>query len=453
MPADVPEDDPSAALDAEIAARRDELAELTAALVRFPTVNPPGDGYREIADFLAERLRARRFDVEIVRAEGALGDSDAHPRWNLVARREGSRPGQCVHFNSHTDVVAPGHGWTVDPFAGTIRDGRVYGRGACDMKGGLATSVVAAEAFVDLHPRFAGAIEISGTCDEESGGYGGVAWLAERGWFDPARVQHVIIPEPLNPDRICLGHRGVLWTEIETRGRIAHGSMPFLGDCAVRHMGAVLHAIETRLLPELAARETMMPVVPASARRATLNVSSVHGGLAEPEAGYTGLPSALVADSCRLVLDRRFPIEETLEGVRAELDELLASVARERPGFSHTTRELFSVLPTLTPGDAPVVEAVSGAVRATLGRDPERVVSPGTYDQKHIDRIGRLSNCLAYGPGILDLAHQPDEWVGIDDMVAAGKVMARALATLLGAPDPGAERGVATRSRRRATQR
>ena len=419
------------ALDAGIAERRDELAELAAALVRFPTVNPPGDGYREICEFLAARLRARRFEVEIVRAEGALGDSDAHPRWNLVARRDGVRAGPCVHFNSHTDVVAPGLGWTFDPFAGEIRDGRVWGRGACDMKGGLATSVVAAEAFADLCPGFAGRIEISATCDEESGGYGGVAWLAERGWFDPERVQHVIIPEPLNPDRICLGHRGVLWVEIETRGRIAHGSMPFLGDCAVRHMGAVLHALETRLLPALAERPTAMPVVPASARRATLNVNSVHGGLAEPEAGYTGLPSALVPDSCRLVLDRRFPVEETLEGVRAELDELLASVARERPGFRHTIRELFSVLPTLTPEDAPVVRAVSAAVRATLGRDPERVVSPGTYDQKHVDRIGRLSNCIAYGPGILDLAHQPDEWVGIDDMVNAGRVMARSLASLL----------------------
>ncbi len=419
------------ALDAAVAARRDELAELTAALIRFPTVNPPGDGYREICDFLAARLRERDFAIEIVRAVGALGDSDAHPRWNLVARREGARPGSCVHFNSHSDVVAPGRGWTLDPFAGVIRDGRVHGRGACDMKGGLATSIVAAEAYIDVHPDFAGAIEISATCDEESGGYGGVAWLAERGHFDPARVQHVIIPEPLNVDRVCLGHRGVLWTEVETHGHIAHGSMPFLGDCAVRHMGAVLHALETRLYPALAARTTAMPVVPESARRATLNVNSVHGGLDEPGTGYTGLPAALVPDSCRLVLDRRFPIEESLEDVRGEIRALLDELRRERPGFECTTRELFSVLPTLTPEGSPVVAAVSQAIRETLGRDPEYVVSPGTYDQKHIDRIGRLSNCIAYGPGILDLAHRPDEWVGIDDMVDAARVMTRSLVTLL----------------------
>ena len=83
--------------------------------------------------------------------------------------------------------------------------------------------------------------------------------------------------------------------------------------------------------------------------------------------------------------------------------------------------------------DAPVAVSLARAVRTVLGRAPEFVVSPGTYDQKHIDRIGRLSNCVAYGPGILDLAHQPDEYVGVDDMTDAATVMALAMADLLGA--------------------
>ena len=96
--------------------------------------------------------------------------------------------------------------------------------------------------------------------DEESGGFGGVAYLARQGFFSKPRVDHVIIPEPLNKDRICLGHRGVWWAEIETHGHIAHGSMPFLGDCAVRHMGAVLSAFEDKLYPALAEKRTDMPV-------------------------------------------------------------------------------------------------------------------------------------------------------------------------------------------------
>ncbi|MBT8413629.1 MAG: acetylornithine deacetylase/succinyl-diaminopimelate desuccinylase family protein, partial [Boseongicola sp.] len=218
--------------------RRDDLIALTQDLVQIPTINPPGDHYLEICEFLNRRLEASGFETEFVRGEGTPGDSDRYPRWNIVARHTGTHAGDCVHFNSHTDVVEVGKGWTKDPFGGELEDGKIYGRGTCDMKGGLAASIIAVEAFIEACPDYAGSIEVSGTADEETGGYGGVAYLAEKGFFAPERVQHVIIPEPLQKDRICLGHRGVWWAEIETHGEIAHGSMPFLGDCAVRHMGA-----------------------------------------------------------------------------------------------------------------------------------------------------------------------------------------------------------------------
>lgn len=426
----VPDDAPTLdAVVADIAAREDEIVALTQDLIRFPTVNPPGDAYRPCAEHLGERLRRRGFEIAYVRAEGAPGDTDAHPRWNVIARREmGGGPGPCVHFNGHIDVVEAGRGWTVDPFGGVLKDGRVYGRGACDMKGGIAAAVVAVEALVDSGLQLPGALEISGTVDEESGGYGGVAYLAERGWFSPPRVDHVIIPEPLNVDRVCIGHRGVWWAEVETRGRIAHGSMPFLGDSAIRHMSAVLERIEHELYPALASRRSDMPVVPDGARQSTLNINSVHGGQAE---GHDGLPSPVVADSCRLVLDRRFLIEESLDDVRGEVRALLDRVAAERPEFAYELRELFAVQPTMADRDGPVATATAAAVRRILGRDAAIVCSPGTYDQKHVDRIGRLKDCVAYGPGVLDLAHQPDEWVGVADMVASAQVMATAAIDLL----------------------
>lgn len=414
-----------------VAARRDDLVALTQDLIRIPTLNPPGLNYREICVFLDARLAARGFTTELIRATGAIADSDVHPRWNLLARFDGAGPGPCVHFNSHHDVVEPGHGWTVDPFGGEVKDGRVYGRGACDMKGGLAASIIAAEAFIDTHPGFTGAIEISATADEESGGYGGVAYLAERGYFDPDRVQHVIIPEPLNKDRICLGHRGVWWAEIETHGRIAHGSMPFLGDCAVRHMGAVLEEMEATLFPLLASKRTEMPVVPEGAKQSTLNINAIHGGAPEPDPDYTGLPAPCVPDRCRITIDRRFLIEEDITDVKSEIAAMMERVRARRPGFTYEIRDLFEVQPTMTDREAPVVRSTAAAIERVLARQADFVVSPGTYDQKHIDRIGRLKNCIAYGPGILDLAHQPDEWVGIDDMVDSAKVMALVLQDLL----------------------
>ena len=416
----------------EIERRREEVTVLTQDLVRIPTLNPPGENYRDICDFLDKRLKGKGFSTELIRATGAPGDSDRYPRWNVVARREGRAPGDTLHFNSHTDVVTVGQGWTTDPFGGEVKNGRVYGRGTCDMKGGLAASIIAAEAFIDIYPDFAGAIEISGTADEETGGYGGVAYLAERGYFSPDRVQHVIIPEPLNKDRVCLGHRGVWWGEIETKGHIAHGSMPFLGDSAIRHMGAVLAEIEETLYPALAGRTTAMPVVPPQARQSTMNINSIHGGQEEPEEGYTGFPSPVVADSARIVVDRRYLIEESGAEVKQEIVDLLERVKSRRPTFRYELRELWQISPTLTERNSPIVQSVADAIHEVLARDPDFVVSPGTYDQKHIDRIGKLKNCIAYGPGILDLAHQPDEWVGIDDMVDAAQVMGLTLLRLLG---------------------
>ncbi|MFD1796389.1 acetylornithine deacetylase/succinyl-diaminopimelate desuccinylase family protein [Paracoccus aurantiacus] len=414
-----------------ILSRRDDLIRLTQDLIRIPTLNPPGQHYRDICEYLEAQLTPKGFECELVRATGTPGDSQKYPRWNLIARRQGERPGECVHFNSHHDVVEVGNGWTRDPFGAEYdaEEDRIYGRGSCDMKGGLAASIIAAEAFVETCPDFAGSIEISATADEETGGYGGVAFLAEQGYY--ADVQHVIIPEPLHKDRICLGHRGVWWAEIETHGRIAHGSMPFLGDSAIRHMGAVLAEMEETLWPLLAGKRTEMPVIPDGARSSTLNINSIHGG--EPDLGpdFTGLPAPCVPDRCRITIDRRFLIEEDLAEVKREITALMERVRARRPTFRYEIRDLFEVIPSMTERDAPVVRTTAAAIERVLGIQAGYVVSPGTYDQKHIDRIGKLHNCIAYGPGVLEMAHQPDEWIGVEDMLDSSRVMGLVLTDLL----------------------
>ncbi len=409
---------------AEIDERVDDLVELTVDLIKFPTVNPPGEDYVPCTEFVGNRLKKRGFAVEYLRARGCRGDSDRYPRTNVIGHYDGARPGTCIHFNSHIDVVEVGGNWTVDPFSGLVRDGHVFGRGSCDMKGGMAASIIAAECLIDTVPNLAGSIEISGTVDEESGGYGGVAYLADNGYFSKPRVDHVIIPEPLNVDRVCIGHRGVWWAEIEILGRIAHGSMPFLGDSAIRHMGALLERMERDLLPKLKGKTTRMPVVPEGARVPTLNINSMHAG--QPEIDGSGLPAACVPDSARMIIDRRFLVEEELSEVKCEISDLLDGLCAERPEFRYKIRDLFEVNPVMVDRNEPVAHATAIAIADVLGRDAQFVCSPGTYDQKHIDRIGKLKNCIAYGPGIVDLAHQPDEYVVIEDMVASAKVMAQA---------------------------
>jgi succinyl-diaminopimelate desuccinylase len=153
-----------------------------------------------------------------------------------------------------------------------------------------------------------------------------------------------------------------------------------------------------------------------------MNINSIHGG--QTEDFRPGLPAPNVPDSCRTVIDRRFLLEESIDDVKAEVTSILDRLKSERPKFDYSINDLFEVQPNMTDRDAPVVTAVAEGISGDLGKEPDYVISPGTYDQKHVARIGHLFDCIAYGPGILDLAHRPDEWVGIDDMVESAKVMA-----------------------------
>jgi len=347
---------------------------------------------------------------------------------NVIGARRGG-PGPVVHLNGHIDVVPAGDGWTVEPFGGIVRDGRIYGRGVCDMKAGIAAAVFAAEAIERAGVRLPGTIEISGTVDEESGGFAGVAHLAKTGRIAKGRTDFVIIPEPLNVDRICIGHRGVYWFEVQTRGRIAHGSMPFHGVSAIDHMGLVLDRMRRELQPKLAARTTDVPVIPAGARHATLNVNGINGG--QP---VDGIQTPCVADRCRAVFDRRFLLEEGFDATKAEVIQLLDDLRRDVPDFQYDIKDLMVVHPTRTPDGSPVIGALDRALHRVLGRSG-LVASPGTYDQKHVARIAGVPHCVAYGPGILDLAHQPDEYCGVADLIAATKVIALAVLDLTGTTD------------------
>jgi succinyl-diaminopimelate desuccinylase len=408
-------------------AAADEIVAFTSALIQVPTSNPPGENYAECARLIGNTLAASGFAVDYVVADGRPEHTSAHPRVNVVGLRRGQVERPAVHLNGHFDVVPPGAGWTVDPFEGVVRDGRIYGRGACDMKAGIAAAVFAAEAIRRAGIVLNGSVEISGTVDEESGGFAGAAWLAERRRLSSDRIDYVIIPEPLNVDRICIGHRGVYWFEVITHGRIAHGSMPFLGVSAIEHMGVILDRVRRDLLPVLASRTTAMPVMPPEARHPTLNINGVWGG--QP---VNHLPTPCVADVCRAVFDRRFLLEEGFEATKAEIEALLQRAAAETPSLAYELRDIMVVHPVQTPNGSPVVASLERHIQQVLGRRATHVASPGTYDHKHVDRIGGIRDCVAYGPGILDLAHQPDEWCGVEDLVNATKVLALTILELTG---------------------
>jgi succinyl-diaminopimelate desuccinylase len=167
--------------------------------------------------------------------------------------------------------------------------------------------------------------------------------------------------------------------------------------------------------------------VPPGARAATLNINGIFGG--QP---VDGIQTPCVADICRAVFDRRFLLEEGFEATRREIEGVLDRVRARVPRVDYALKDLMVVHPTRTPDDSPVIAAVEHGVSHVLGRRATRVASPGTYDHKHVARIGGIEQCVAYGPGILDLAHQPDEYCAVDDLAASIRVLALAILDLVG---------------------
>ncbi|MFN2520355.1 MAG: acetylornithine deacetylase/succinyl-diaminopimelate desuccinylase family protein [Candidatus Limnocylindria bacterium] len=395
-------------------------------LVRIPTVNPPGERYEECARYIGERLAALGYAVEYIRPRVAR---DGPPRVNVFARMAGAEPRPTLHFNGHFDVVPPGDAgaWSRPPFAAEIEGGVLWGRGSGDQKAGIAASVYAVEAIRRAGIALRGSVEQSATVDEESGGFEGVAELCDQGFIAADRTDHVIITEPLDVDRICVGHRGVYWFEVTARGQTAHGSMPGFGRNAADAMARLVTRIQGELAPKLAERRTAMPVEPAAARSASINLNSLHAG--QP----TNVEQTpCVPDTCVAIFDRRFLVEESTGAVRAEIEDLVAREQARGDGISWSMRDLMIVEPTETPADGPVARAAREAIERVLARPAAVIASPGTYDQKHVVRRGGVGDCIAYGPGILDTAHRPDEYVRLDDLANATKVMALATLSLLG---------------------
>ena len=405
----------------------DEMVAFLQGLIRIPTINPPGEEYTAGARFIGAKLDEFGYQTQYVSAEGLREHTARHPRVNVIGRASGDMARPLLHFNGHFDVVPVGAGWTVDPFGALVRDGKLYGRGTADQKAGIAASIFAIEAIRRSGVRLTGTVEQSGTVDEESGGFAGVAYLARSGFIGRDKTDYVIITEPSNPDRICIGHRGVYWFKLIQHGRIGHGSMPYLGVNAAEHLGDFIHEVNHVLKPKLKERITAMPVEPPGSRHPSININAIFGG--QPE---DGTQTPCVIDRAGAIFDRRFLAEESFDEVKGEIHELLGNLGARDENFRYTTEDLMIVHPTQTDSASPLIRAVAQGIQEVLGITPPLFASPGTYDQKHVIRMGHVEDCIAYGPGILDLAHQPDEYVLVEDLVSSAKVMALTSMRLLG---------------------
>lgn len=369
---------------------RDELVELTRQAVRMPTVNPPGDE-AALAEALAETARRDGLKTQLL-PHGPM-------RASLAARvcGSGSRPG--LILTGHLDVVGPGtRAWRFDPFEGAVADGRIYGRGTCDMKGALAAMIVAARALRRAGAPLAGDLVLAFTAGEEVDSLGAEA-LAKAGLLSGADA--LVVGEPTDL-QVYVAEKGNLTLEIATAGHTAHASMPELGVSAIYGMADVLAAIESYRFPD-----APHPLL----GRPTISVGVIRGGV----------KSNVVPDDCTIDVDVRTLPGQRHERVVADLEDLLADVRRRRPGLEARVTVSLGREAIETGPDQPIVADVVAAVADIVGRRP--IPAGVTYATDASLLVPALGIPMAIcGPGPREMAHQTDEYVPIDALVQAAQI-------------------------------
>ena len=368
-----------------------DLQKLVCELVAIESVNPDlvatGSGESKIAAFVASWLAAEGLEVQVV--EPVPG------RASVIGVLAGAGGGTSLMLNAHMDTV--GAGGMKDPFAPIVREGRVYGRGAYDMKGSLAAIMIAAREAKKL--KLHGDVIVAAVADEEVASVGTAAVLKR------VEADAAIVTEPTEM-RLCLAHKGFAWLEVETRGVAAHGSRPDLGVDAVGHMGRIL----TEVL-ELDRR------LHAGRGHLLLGTGTIHASLIEGGQELSTYPAR-----CVVKLERRtIPGEDGASALR-EIEEVISAARKKDPALEASARLLMERPPSQLGADSFVTEAVEKAATEELRRKPEVIGVAYWMDMALSNAVGIPT--VAFGPSG-EGAHADVEWVDLASLETCVQVYLR----------------------------
>ncbi|NLH81028.1 MAG: M20/M25/M40 family metallo-hydrolase [Phyllobacteriaceae bacterium] len=396
------------------AAFADEVA-MVAALVKCPSDNPPGDCAAH-AEVTAKELEARGFAVErhpvpeaVVRANGMISAT------NLITRSVFGTGGPVIALNAHGDVVPPGEGWTCDPYGAEIRDGWMYGRGVAVSKCDFATYAFAIQALRKAGVPLNGTLEIHGTWDEEAGGEIGPKWLLDEGLSKPTHAVAASFSYA-----VVDAHNGCLHLEIVVEGKSAHAAIPYTGIDALEAATGVLNGLYA-FRKSLAQKVSATPGIGSP----QLTVGLIEGGI----------NTNVVPDKVKLRLDRRMIPEENPEAVEAELRGVIEGAMKAYPAARVTVNRILLARPLAPlPGSEKLTEALCRRASEVFGEPIGIKGLPLYTDARHYAEAG--VPIVLYGAGPRSIteanAHRADERLPLEDLRKATKVVALALADLMG---------------------
>ncbi len=380
--------------------RKKELIDLTTRLVQIPTENPPGNEKRA-AQFLKTLLAKTGFKVTTVLSPKG--------RWNIVAERRWGRGGRTLAFNGHLDVVPAGDPsrWKYPPFEGRLSKERIYGRGASDMKSGIASFIHALSMVGRSRIRLdRGAVVLHLVSDEESHGHQGMGFLTQR---ERIRADAALVGEPTDLQPV-VAQKGALWLRITALGKSAHGSRPHLGVNAVEKMVKLIGQLHSVPL------EAEHPLL----GKPTLNIGTIRGGT----------KINVVPDRCEIELDRRMLPGEKKEEVFRQIKETLNSLCSQDPFLQYRLEEIDFAEPSEVRCEEEIVKIAVDAVQEVTGRKPPLRAFSGFTDSRFYINQCHIPT-LVFGPGAVDQSHTTDESVEVEALVQAARIYGRVLVNYL----------------------
>jgi acetylornithine deacetylase/succinyl-diaminopimelate desuccinylase family protein len=370
-------------------------------LIKIPSLNPPG-AETPVADYIAEWSRKHGLRAEL--REAAPGRSNVIV---TLDSKSGRHDGPTLLFNGHMDVVQVGQGWTFDPFGGEVEGDLMYGRGACDMKAGLAAMLVSAKAVVDSGVKLTGRLLITCVVDEEGPGVGTQQVLK-----DGITADYAIIGEPTSLT-VVIASKGDVTFEVKTLGKAAHSSRPEEGVNAITKMRRIMETID-KYSKKVGAKTHPILGHP------TVSIDMIEGGVSP----------WIIPESCRIVVDRRMIPGETFDQVKDELATLVKELQEQDKEMKLEVSYIETDEPAEISRKERIVQTTVDIATTMLGRTAEVGGISGTTDARFIVNHAKIP-AVIFGPGSLSQAHKPNEYVSINETYLAAKIYAGVAVRLL----------------------
>jgi len=375
-----------------------KVAELAKSLMKIPSINPPGQE-KEVAEFTASWFETRGFDCR-VRAKDPN-------RPNVEVRLEGGAGPDSANsllFNTHMDVVPVGEGWTHPPFDPVLENGKLFGRGSSDTKGGMAAMMLAMEALKSkAKDKLAGTLVLQCVSDEETGGIYGSSFLAQQG----LRADFGIVAEPTDL-AVCTAHKGDITFELTTKGKAAHASLPREGHSAILDMNSAISEL-LDYSKQIQAR-TNHPLLGFP----TVNVGVISGGL----------KSNIIPDRCWIAAERRVVPPEEVDQCKKEIESLFSKLKIAQPGFDYDLQFINATGASEVSREHRGVQTLFSVLRDLSAKSPAKPVGfTATCDAYFLNKVAGVPTVIV-GPGSLSRAHTRDEYVDVEELGTAAKAYA-----------------------------